>query len=228
MTTAQAMEEELQQSVLQSEDANWETNEGGSDHFNTNTAHGSANGTIFIAPNGIIRAQSAVQEDPASERDASVDEMEVDEEEDASGEEDLDLIQETRENTSAPTHESNQHSQSDNELEDEDASGEDEEEAVGAVKIQPSSVVGDDVDEDDESDVSDAPSVEDDQDSDEEEEEEGVWEDARDMAGGEDEEDDSDTGPSNVCMFCKQDEDNDPSEDFEAYLACVSCGENGE
>lgn len=227
MATAQAMEEELQQSVLRSEDANWETNDGGSDHFNTIAAQGSANGTIFIAPNGIIRAQSTVQEDPASERDASVDEMEEDEEEDASGEEDLDLIQETRENTSAHAHESNHHSQSD-ELADEDASGDDEEEAVGAVKIQPSSVARDDVDEDDESDVSDAPSVEEDQDSDEEEEEEGVWEDARDMAGEEDEEDDSDTGPSNVCMFCKQDEDHDPSEDFEAYLACDSCGENGE
>jgi len=28
--------------------------------------------------------------------------------------------------------------------------------------------------------------------------------------------------------FCGEDESNDPSEDFEEYLACASCGDNGE
>jgi len=27
--------------------------------------------------------------------------------------------------------------------------------------------------------------------------------------------------------FCKQTEENDPSEDFEEYLACAVCGDNG-
>lgn len=225
MTTAQAMEEELQQSVLRSEDASWETNQVGTDPFNINTAQRSVNGTIFIAPNGITRAQSETQDDGASDHDASGEELE----EDASGEEELDMLQETQGNISAHIYEGNQLSRSD-EGEDEDASGEDEEEAVGAVKIQPSSVV-DELDSDDDSDVSEAPSaIEEDRDSDEEEdeEEEGVWEDARDMVGEEGEEEDSDTGPSNVCMFCKQDEEHDPSEDFESYLACSACGENGE
>jgi histone acetyltransferase SAS3 len=31
----------------------------------------------------------------------------------------------------------------------------------------------------------------------------------------------------NRCVFCDQDEDNDPSPDFEEYLACAVCGDNG-
>lgn len=227
MTTAQAMEEELQKSVLRSENATWDANEGGSEQFNMDTAQGSTNGTIFIAPNGLIRAQSTTQGDDISDRDASGEEMEEDEEEDASGEEDLDLLQEPQGNVLSQSHDSEQHSLSDDEGEDEDASGEEEEEAVGAVKIQPSSVI-DEAEEDDDSEVSEAPSaIEEDHDSEDEDEEEGVWEDARDGAG-EEEEEESDAGPSNVCMFCKQDEEHDPSEDFESYLACAVCGENGE
>jgi histone acetyltransferase SAS3 len=28
--------------------------------------------------------------------------------------------------------------------------------------------------------------------------------------------------------FCKETEENDPSEEFEEYLACAVCGDNGE
>jgi len=28
--------------------------------------------------------------------------------------------------------------------------------------------------------------------------------------------------------YCKQDEDNDPSPEFEEYLSCAVCGDNGE
>jgi len=31
----------------------------------------------------------------------------------------------------------------------------------------------------------------------------------------------------NLCVFCGQSEENDPSEDFEEYLACAVCGDNG-
>jgi histone acetyltransferase SAS3 len=27
--------------------------------------------------------------------------------------------------------------------------------------------------------------------------------------------------------YCNQDEENDPSPDYEAYLSCVVCGDNG-
>jgi len=30
-----------------------------------------------------------------------------------------------------------------------------------------------------------------------------------------------------INSFCGQDEDDDPSEDFEEYLACSVCGDNG-
>ncbi|KAH8697631.1 hypothetical protein BGW36DRAFT_296582 [Talaromyces proteolyticus] len=33
-------------------------------------------------------------------------------------------------------------------------------------------------------------------------------------------------GPSGNCIFCGQDEDNDPSEDFEEYLTCAVCGDH--
>lgn len=31
----------------------------------------------------------------------------------------------------------------------------------------------------------------------------------------------------NLCVFCGQSEEHDPSEDFEEYLACAVCGDNG-
>jgi hypothetical protein len=30
-----------------------------------------------------------------------------------------------------------------------------------------------------------------------------------------------------VCRFCGQDEEHDPGEEFEEYLACSVCGDNG-
>lgn len=31
----------------------------------------------------------------------------------------------------------------------------------------------------------------------------------------------------NMCSFCHQDEEHDPSPEFEEYLACAVCGDNG-
>ena len=32
---------------------------------------------------------------------------------------------------------------------------------------------------------------------------------------------------NDIARFCQQDEENDPSEEFELYLACGVCGDNG-
>jgi len=70
---------------------------------------------------------------------------------------------------------------------------------------------------------------ENDSDSDEEEEEEGVapWE-----AESEEEEEVEETAQLEVhnpnrCYFCKQDEDDDPSPEFEEYLTCTRCSDHG-
>lgn len=43
----------------------------------------------------------------------------------------------------------------------------------------------------------------------------------------EEEEEDSDAADPNNCIFCKKDEEHDPGVEFEAYLACKRCGEHG-
>ncbi|PQE12222.1 hypothetical protein CJF31_00000395 [Rutstroemia sp. NJR-2017a BVV2] len=47
-------------------------------------------------------------------------------------------------------------------------------------------------------------------------------------SNGEDEdEEEVEVANPNRCIFCQQDEENDPSEEFELYLACEMCGDNG-
>ncbi|XP_044719109.1 MOZ/SAS family domain-containing protein [Hirsutella rhossiliensis] len=164
------MEEELQQSVLLSEDAEYETADSFADNATDSTPR---------------EDMGSDDDDELSDRDASGEEID----EDASDE--------------------------DGE-QDEDAEGDDDdlEEGVGAVKIKPGEAEDD---EDAESEVSELPSV-----PDEESDEDGAaWEDG-DVA----DDDESDAAPPNACTFCKQDEENDPSEDFEAFLTCTTCGEN--
>ncbi|EHL00672.1 Acyl-CoA N-acyltransferases (Nat) [Glarea lozoyensis ATCC 20868] len=111
----------------------------------------------------------------------------------------------------------------------EEESEEEEEEdgeGVGAVKIQPGLLEDDEEamsateEEDDES----VASV-DDEDDDEESkgssdaEIEVGW-----KSAGEDEEEE--IANPNRCIFCQQDEENDPSEEFEMYLSCAVCGDN--
>lgn len=91
----------------------------------------------------------------------------------------------------------------------------DDEEGVGAVKLRP----GDTDEEDDGSEASAATPPEADSEGDAE------WEED-DEAVVENDDDESDNAQSNNCMFCKEDEENDPSEEFEAYLTCAGCGEN--
>ncbi|KAI8203074.1 Histone acetyltransferase mst2 [Colletotrichum sp. SAR 10_76] len=94
---------------------------------------------------------------------------------------------------------------------------EDEAEGVGAVKIRPGET-------DDEAEL-DSEHSDSQSESGNESDGAAAWEDA---AGGEedDEEEGSEDAAPNTCMFCRQDEDNDPGEDFEECLSCVVCGEN--
>lgn len=101
--------------------------------------------------------------------------------------------------------------------EDDDEEVEEEEaEGVGAVKIKPG-----ETDVDDSASEAVASSVSGDSDQ----ESGGEWE--AEAENEDDEIEESEAEVSNLCVFCKRDEDNDPNEEFEAYLACKSCGEHG-
>lgn len=90
-----------------------------------------------------------------------------------------------------------------------------DDEGVGAVKLRP----GETDEEDNESEASAASAF------DGESEDDAEWEeDDEEVIENDDEE--SDNAQSNNCMFCKEDEESDPSEEFEAYLSCAGCGEN--
>ncbi|KAF2130407.1 hypothetical protein P153DRAFT_422321 [Dothidotthia symphoricarpi CBS 119687] len=113
----------------------------------------------------------------------------------------------------------------DAEGDDVDAEGEevddydDEAEPVGAVKIRASS--DDNEDEDAFSDAKTSDSEHTDASS-SESEEENQW-----QAESEDgEEAEVARTDPNVCIYCNQDEEHDPSPEFEEYLACIVCGDN--
>lgn len=217
MATAQAMEEELQQSVMLSEDDRaYETADTAEEGSTINAASEAVTGA-----NTYGAAGQSNQDEDMSDRDASGEEIE-EEDEDAEGEEDVDPMSH---HISARNGTKDEESGEDDEEDEEDvdAEGEDVEEAVGAVKIKPGASDDEEEDEDDaESEISDAPSNVEDDSSEEEDEEEAAWEAPE---AGEDEE--SDTGHANICIFCKETEENDPSEDFEAFLGCSRCGGNG-
>ncbi|KAI9151666.1 Histone acetyltransferase mst2 [Paramyrothecium foliicola] len=204
MASAQAMEEELQQSVLLSEEgADYETADTGADGSTINAASRLSDQDALSED---VRSSADDDYNSISDRDASGEEVD----EDAEGEDDHEYVNQ-KIIVGGKRHVVI------NEEDDEDAEGEEDDgEGVGAVKIKPRD--SDDDENDDESDVSEPPSDADD----ESEEEEAAW----DGADGADEEEDSEAGPSNTCMFCREDEEHDPSEDFEAFLTCGGCGEN--
>ncbi|CAO2655877.1 Nn.00g046800.m01.CDS01 [Neocucurbitaria sp. VM-36] len=107
---------------------------------------------------------------------------------------------------------------------------EDEAEPVGAVKIALRRRVASDDDEDDDQEedaagdsFSDAKTSESENESSSAESEEEIqWQAESD---GEEDAEVATSNP-NACIYCNQDEDNDPSPEFEEYLACVVCGDN--
>jgi hypothetical protein len=91
---------------------------------------------------------------------------------------------------------------------------------VGAVKIQPG-VLEDDEEAMSGSDSESAASAESDGSKDSTDAEVEVeWDPTAD-------DDEEEPINPNRCIFCQQDEENDPSEEFELYLACGVCGDNG-
>ncbi|KFY50003.1 hypothetical protein V496_09660, partial [Pseudogymnoascus sp. VKM F-4515 (FW-2607)] len=109
---------------------------------------------------------------------------------------------------------------------DEEENEDDEDgEGVGAVKIQPRDLEEDDGDaafgQDDEEESEDAADDASNGSSDESEvEAEAEWE----AAVAQD--DEAEPIDPNRCIFCHQDEEHDPSPEFEEYLACAVCGDN--
>lgn len=235
MASMTLMEEELQHSMATSdEDAEFEED----DELDINIH--AENSDSFAANSQLLNGVSGHHDDEEEEDGESEDEEEDEEtgetgsDEDAEGEEDDEAGQE---NVGT---------------QDEDEEGEESEEedgeGVGAVKIQPGQLEDDeeasaqdeDEDEDDDSDASvEIPSKET---SEVESEVEAEWE----AVAEEDEDGDGEPANRNRCVyvylsiwltgshihsnmhlrFCHQDEEHDPSEDFEEYLACAVCGDN--
>ncbi|KAI9658919.1 MAG: hypothetical protein M1821_001879 [Bathelium mastoideum] len=120
--------------------------------------------------------------------------------------------------------------ESDENVEAQMEDGEEDEDAyedVGALKLRKRKRPLRRGDEEEEADVSNGGSSEESaNDSDEsgssESESENEWE------AESDEEDDvaTEAADPNSCWFCKQTEENDPSEEYEEYLACAICGDN--
>ncbi|KAG6361515.1 hypothetical protein INS49_009742 [Diaporthe citri] len=98
--------------------------------------------------------------------------------------------------------------------EDDEEDENEDEEGVGAVKLRPGET-------DEESEASEGESYH--AESEEASEGEAEWNVAADH---DDDDDESENAPANICMFCKQDEDNDPCEEFEIFLTCTGCGDS--
>lgn len=205
-----ATEEELQNSALRSvEHTEYETVE--------------VSTTINAMSSDVVDGKGKDKETATNDGAMELDDQDASGEEfdqDAEGEEDNYYL--LQQQITVDEHDRNDPSPVDEEG-DVDASGEedDQEEGVGAVKFKPGDSDEDDEDEDEDarSEDSSLPSAPED-----ESDEEAPWEDAEE-AGDDDE---SEAALPNNCIFCKQDEESDPSEEFEAYLACARCGDNGE
>ncbi|KAK0641104.1 hypothetical protein B0T16DRAFT_419154 [Cercophora newfieldiana] len=217
MAEAQLMEEQLQQSVLMSE----QDAIGEDDISMDNDAALSSNEQIDV---GVV-TEDGDEDEEMVDVDESHDEEEDDEqgssqsEDDDQSEEDDDAFgdedAEGEDDDEEPvSHRRGQAVKADPADEDEE---DDEDEGVGAVKIKPGET--DDEDESDASSSASSANI-----SEAESEDEGEWDETK--VEGEEEDEESDNGNTNTCIFCKQDEEHDPAEDFEAFLACSGCGEN--
>ncbi|KAK0707414.1 hypothetical protein B0H67DRAFT_647601 [Lasiosphaeris hirsuta] len=226
MADAQLMEEELQQSVLLSE-RDVELDDAAPD-----ADVSMDNDTAFMSNNQIDVGAALEEEDSDEEMDD--DRNDRNDEEDLEGEDD------------SQSDDNDSESEEDDDIfDDEDAEGEeeddgpreslshrriqsveehpeeddeeDEDEGVGAVKIKPGET--DDEDDSDSNASSGSASI-----SDVESEAGEDWD--EEVQHHEDDEEESENAISNNCIFCKQDEEHDPAEDFEAFLSCATCGEN--
>lgn len=212
MAAAVLVEEELQQSLATSdEDAEFEEDDELAADILADSADAfAANNQLH---NGMLE-QSCDEEDEEEEEEEEGDE-EMISDEDAEGEEDDEI-------DSAPG-DGEDDSEVEEEVEEEDDDDEDGE-GVGAVKIQPGLQIREDDDEasisdEDEGSVASVGDEDDESKDSTDAEVEEEWE-----AAAVDEEEEP-VNP-NRCIFCQQDEENDPGEEFELYLSCGVCGDN--
>ncbi|KAJ8113121.1 hypothetical protein OPT61_g4679 [Boeremia exigua] len=147
---------------------------------------------------------------------------------DADGEYEMDDIQYEQPPTVADTPDADGHT-TDAEGSEIDAEGEevddDEVEAVGAVKVRAAASSDEEEEDDNDPDAaveseSDAKTFSESESSEEEEEVQYQDESEEEGLSGA-----AETDP-NVCIYCSQTEENDPSPDFEPYLACSVCGDH--
>ncbi|KAI0477516.1 hypothetical protein GGR56DRAFT_637675 [Xylariaceae sp. FL0804] len=177
---------------------------------------------------GTKDAQDDDEEDAEGEEESGIEEGDLHDDDqvsdvDAEGEEDDEdedaMRQRLEEREELASGEEDEVAVVDAEDEDED----DENEGVGAVKIKP----GETDDEESESDASVSSALGDsDGESAAEWDEAAAGNDEEDEDEDEDEDEESEAADPNRCIFCKKDEENDPAEEFEAYLACKGCGEH--
>ncbi|KAK4158357.1 hypothetical protein C8A00DRAFT_39334 [Chaetomidium leptoderma] len=235
MADAQLMEEELQQSAMQSEREAELVDEGidedvdmGDDSLVASQSHiDVGSGSTDVQGDEDMDEEEEEHRDEYEEDDDHGDLGELDDEhsgsggseeeddgdgdgdgfdEDAEGEEDDESVTRNHHPQQRSISMANSHEDADD----------DEDEGVGAVKIRP----GETDDEDNSSDESASlASV-----SDAESEDEAEWE----VAENDDADDDDEfENAAGHCIFCKQDEEHDPGEEFEVFLACTKCGDNG-
>lgn len=100
--------------------------------------------------------------------------------------------------------------------EEEDEDEDDDEEGVGAVKLRP----GETDDEESLAEASEGESYH--AESEGHSDGEAEWEDGIE---NEDDDEESEAVQATLCKFCGQDEDSDPSEEFEIFLSCTSCND---
>ncbi|KAI9675510.1 MAG: hypothetical protein M1829_003314 [Trizodia sp. TS-e1964] len=105
----------------------------------------------------------------------------------------------------------------DEEVEDDDAEDDDDGEVVGPVKVRKAGKRG----TLSESEITAPSEASGSGSSDSESDAEAEW----DNGSEEGEEENANINP-NRCIFCGEDEDKDPSEEYEDYLACAQCGDN--
>ncbi|KAM0499615.1 hypothetical protein ACHAPB_005942 [Verticillium nonalfalfae] len=173
--------------------------------------HGGPTATLVSKNAESIEDDAEGEEDAPGEDDGAADADEIVDpyydEDDAEGEEDVEhvvqLNMDQDDGVGEAVEQSTESVQSGEDEEDNDDEG------VGAVKIRP----GDTDDEDDDVDSEQSHST---TDGSEDSDGAAAWEDAPESHEDEDEE--SDAAGRTLCLFCKQDEEHDPGEDFEDYL----------
>ncbi|KAG7141077.1 Histone acetyltransferase mst2 like protein [Verticillium longisporum] len=179
--------------------------------------HGGPTATLVSKNAESIEDDAEGEEDAPGEDDGAADAEEIVDaydENDAEGEEDVEHVVQLNMDQDEGVGEAAE--QSTGSVQSGDDEDDNDDEGVGAVKIRP----GDTDDEDDVDSEQSHSSTGGSEDSDGA----AAWEDAPESHEDEDEE--SDAAGRTLCLFCKQDEEHDPGEDFEDYLMCSHCGEN--